>query len=329
MKMTILRAVLIPAFLTATSMLRAEVKVWELPEGKPASLETRTDWKEADASSRFTAGAAVENEWLTVLIRAGSAGPVVRTKTGNAGAGTAILAENGAAGTVTQVRMGDCDMMEAILLIKAGSSEFNLVVRSGGTYIGLVPVTNAVRLELKAPAKYAVMPNFHGADTVNCAATNKGESLSLEPKPMLVEFLQGSDGILGLIWDGGVGEKDGKKNDKKTWEPRRIELRAIGEGTARMFETARIEFKGKPLYVGILSGKNVWQEIPKADSAALKPAFSAVWRTNSIAGGDSVVLHPFDRTEKTPLDKFAVEDLLRQSLGTGPCELDWWRPMLR
>ncbi|MBA4388970.1 MAG: hypothetical protein C0404_13395, partial [Verrucomicrobia bacterium] len=37
----------------------------------------------------------------------------------------------------------------------------------------------------------------------------------------------------------------------------------------------------------------------------------------------SVVIYPLDRTDKTPLDRFTVVDLMRQALGIGPCKLDW------
>ena len=43
----------------------------------------------------------------------------------------------------------------------------------------------------------------------------------------------------------------------------------------------------------------------------------------------TLVIYPFDRTDKTPIVKFAMEDLLRQALGTGPCDLDWWRQMVK
>lgn len=37
----------------------------------------------------------------------------------------------------------------------------------------------------------------------------------------------------------------------------------------------------------------------------------------------TVLVYPLDRTDKTPLDRLTVVDLMRQALGIGPCKLDW------
>jgi hypothetical protein len=36
-----------------------------------------------------------------------------------------------------------------------------------------------------------------------------------------------------------------------------------------------------------------------------------------------LITYPLDRTDRTPPDRLAVVDLMRQALGIGPCKLDW------
>jgi hypothetical protein len=36
-----------------------------------------------------------------------------------------------------------------------------------------------------------------------------------------------------------------------------------------------------------------------------------------------ILVYPLDRTDKTPIEKFTVVDIMRQALGIGPCKLDW------
>lgn len=36
-----------------------------------------------------------------------------------------------------------------------------------------------------------------------------------------------------------------------------------------------------------------------------------------------MLVYPLDRTDRTPIEKFTVVDVMRQALGIGPCKLDW------
>lgn len=437
--------------------LRAEVRVWELPEGKTAP-EDRTGWKPGNAASQFANGAALENEWLIVLIGANTPGPVVRTKSGNVRADVALVAPDGSTGAIKDVRLREADMMEAVIGFAAGSSEANLILSGGKPCVGFAPVKNAARLEVKAPARYAVAPGFHADDRLYDAASRKSDLVPIAARPALIQLLDGRGGVLALLWDGSAKDEDGKTNPAKGWEPRQVELRLAGDGAARCFAAARIEFRDKPLHIGLLQGANIWQdidvrELPGAKTVRVgwKRPFDAVWRANLVSGDfdrdnaaaflkqadelglshgheaewqaayptsakapadteprraksfsfqlvnkdgelpldkpaeggesrvwpcvfrgeetlvtvpaawpcypnpthdrlrmanerranqgreplspihawDKLVIYPFDRTARTPILQFAFEDLMRQALGTGPCDLDWWRDILR
>ncbi len=436
--------------------LSAKVLVWELPEGK-AAPEDRTGWQAANAASQFANGAALENEWLIVLIGANTAGPVVRTKAGNVRAEVALVAPDGSSGAITQVHLREADMMEAVIGFSSGSSEADLILSGGKPCVGFAPVKNAARLEVRAPARYAVVPGFHADDQLYDAASRKPGVVPVAARPALIQLLDGGTGVLALLWDGSAKTEDGKTNPAKGWEPRQVDLRVAGDGAARCFTAARIEFRDKLLHIGLLQGANIWQDIAMREFPGTrtvrigwKRPFDAVWRANLVAGDydrervaaflfgspsalfaaseaewqeaypiaskappdteprrgksfsfrlvdkdgelpqdsaaeggeprvwpcvfrgeetlitvpatwpcwpeptrdrlraanerlakekreplspihawDKLVIYPFDRTARTPILQFAFEDLMRQALGTGPCELDWWRDILR
>jgi hypothetical protein len=42
-----------------------------------------------------------------------------------------------------------------------------------------------------------------------------------------------------------------------------------------------------------------------------------------------VVIYPIDRTQDTPLTVYTVVDVMRQTLGIGPCNWDWLEKIRR
>ena len=388
--------------------VRAGVQVWELPEHGQVDIEQKKGWKLANESSKFAGGAVVENEWMMAILTHGSSGPVIRTKLTPVNAEVRVFSEQNETATISKVRLKSADELEAIVVVTIGKSEIELILQGGRIYVGLVPVSEAVRLEMRAPARYAIIPTFtSGGNDILCEPTGLGDVV-IEGKPMLLELLEGKNGMLALIWDATIVGKD-KEVEIKVWETRKIALRTAGEGTARRFASVTIDFNGKPLYLGVLQGSNLWDEVAlntlpagKTTPVEWKRPFDAIWRANfveevekntvswtnrvltfyfkplekdgsmplwkPISGSNNfstvwpcivrgsenlvtvplisqdvrslregegkhhfgrMVVYVFDRTEKTPLDRFGVEDMMRHALGTGPCDLEWWRDILK
>jgi hypothetical protein len=107
-------------------------------------------------------------------------------------------------------------------------------------------------------------------------------------------------------------------------------------------------FEGKSIWVAILEGEGIWRErsVPAQDAGKAldwRPPFAAKWRADLIRGrgfaesltfsapaeggekppaltGDRYVIYPLDRTKATPLTEFTPVDILRNTLGVGPCQ---------
>jgi len=101
--------------------------------------------------------------------------------------------------------------------------------------------------------------------------------------------------------------------------------------------------EGQSVWVACLETPGIWRKVVGvAEVARLgrwKPPFPAKWRADAIrrdgttlawdlagqppaglADAAQVVVYPLDRSRETPLTVFCPIDILRETLGTGPCE---------
>ncbi|HEY3323542.1 MAG TPA: hypothetical protein VGP72_24020 [Planctomycetota bacterium] len=187
-----------------------------------------------------------------------------------------------------------------VLRIAAGAAEADLAVNSAG-FVTVTPGKNAGCVEVRAGARYAVLPDFFADDVVLDPVKLTVPMLNIPAENFLLQFIEGGSSIVMCIWPGnlklGAAAPAGTAGQVGSGTPTaerqgpepQVDLVFSGEGNSRRISAARIEFQGKPVFVGLIEQKNVWQDEEVSGKPAYKPLaiswkppFQAKWRGDFI-----------------------------------------------
>jgi len=253
-------------------------------------------------------------------------------------------------------------------------------LKMGQAFVETGPRIGAMGLRVKAPCRFAVLPDFFADDIVADATGLNAAHADLPSEHFLLHMLGDGEAIVMSVWN--IAGRD-------------VRVALSGKGDKRVIESSDIPYgkKGK-VWVAVLEGPGAWheREVTKADAGriinlAWRAPYPALWRVdwtrdNKLTGswemvnqrpdgrfnkhtwfgktstlGSSrkkwltvlgrhqypcwidisgrghlqpfkkiirfegpVVIYPIDRVRKTPLDRFGVVDIMRRTLGVGPCE---------
>ncbi len=285
-------AVLVLLSWCAPALGAARVNAWELPGGDP-DLSGKESWKACAEGASPGNGAAIENRKLVVTARPGQAGATVLSKVEGSSmrVSLALVSLGGAAGKIEKVTVKKLDGNEAVLGITAPGAAMDLVLGAGKTFVRVLPSDGAARLDVGADARYAILPDFFADDTVYDARRFEIESLSVPAENFLFQLVEGERAIVMCVWQGSL--TDTKKEEdaapaREEKEPR-VDILFSGEGDARRITASRIEFLGKPVYVGILEHEKMWHQVDVSSWKAWEPTpiewkrpFDAKWRGDFV-----------------------------------------------
>jgi len=307
--------------LLSASALGAGISVWELPQGGARAPGSREGWRPVERSGRLEHGAAVENDRLMVLVAQGATGPTVAAKgTSSPLVEVTVSAAGTSMGSVGGVRLAKLDGAEAVLGFTAGTAEVELALRVGAAHVEVRPGRNAYSLTARASARYAVVPDFSGHDSLYDPTHHAADARPVRAENLLVHLLDGEQAILLLLWKGAADAKPQEKKPAAPRQRRRVGLLAAGEGASRRFTASRIEFLGRPVSVALLEGRALWHEVaarelPGARTVRVewKRPFDARWRADLTVEG-------FDEAKVAAFLKLAAQ--LGLSKGR---EEDWQR----
>lgn len=185
------------------------------------------------------------------------------------------------------------DAGATVLRVTAGNAEADFALDPAG-FVIITPGKNAGSVEVRAGARYAVLPDFFADDVVFDPARLAMPRLTVPAENFLLQFIEGGNTIVMCIWPGNLklaNTKDAApapKAEKEGPDPQ-VDLFFAGEGKARRVSAARIEFQGKPVYAGIIEHKGVWQDEDASALPAYKPTaiawkrpFEARWRGDFV-----------------------------------------------
>jgi hypothetical protein len=219
------------------------------------------------------------------------------------------LTENGAGAAAVEV---------AFKSGKAAIVQFRIT--TGEPILTVQPGEGACALDLLTKARHVVLPEFFADDLVFAS-----ERACLPVENCWLHCIEGGDAIvmcvsqapLPVVWLGTAGTL----NDK--------------------FSAANIECaSGKSIWLAFLEGQGLWHSRAASEKDDWKPPFAARWRC-SVAGKDGMavssdyergpapgqvpgegpaIIYPLDRTKATPLTAICPIDVMRYTLGVGPCQ---------
>jgi hypothetical protein len=313
-----------------------------------AKLAPKAGWTlvpEDNLTHTFRGDAVVLNDRLTVVLRSAGAGAEVygQTSTGpkyrvEISPRTPSGRKPTALASVRIVENGPAAVALAASFAMADGSSCSLKYRitAGQMIVEVRPGRGAGRLAVLAETRYVVIPDFFGHDMVFGPQTATRPRLRLPAENMLLSLLDAGDAQVMCVWPSN-----------------RQEAVALQSTAGPVPQIAGCEIQAaadKPLWVACLEWTGLWHEqtavLPgkTAEPFDWKPPFPAKWRVDCLQGsgeassswlGDTAEIrkslppgHPsramlvyaMDRSQATPLTTFTPIDVLRGTLGVGPCQ---------
>ena len=334
-------------------------------------LSSRDGWQPVapgtSAHYVFKGDAVMENDRLQVLFSAGCGGALVysRSDVGKERRRMSLIplsAKGAECGTITSLRITENTGDEVTLEVSSRSPGGESVRTSfslgpARSFVKVAPAENAAALRVVARARFAVMPDFFGDDTVFDPRRSPGERLFVPAENFLLSFTGEGNTILMSVWPAGDQE---------------VQAVIGGQGEDRFFEALEISFDKKSLWLAVLDAPGIWHSKVLEDASCVdrdigtgwNRPFEARWRGDFRLAGrtDSwefasqrrdrasvvpfgnivwpfwfnrdeamirlankdylgvALIYPLERARSTPLAVLTPVDMLRETLGTGPCE---------
>ena len=320
--------------------------------GKPldaAALTGKAGWKripEGNVTHRFSGHAILLNGKLAVVVQPKTGGIAVYSiAAGAVSLRASVACIAGRSSTATGIeKLGiaeNASSAAAVAVSFGGSDSATVTLRltTGQGILEIQPGRRASALDVVTRARYVVVPDFFGDDWI--MGPGEPRQVDLPAENFFLNLVEGGNAIVMCVW-----------------QPRRLSASATIAKAGRCAN--RIDLaKGKSVWLAFLEGTVIWHEgrpggDPKPDKPGWKPPFAAKWRcsrprrtgfavswdpagkrgqepfrgsTAPLTGASSpkrlltpFLVYPIDRALATPLTVFCPTDVLRNTLGVGPCE---------
>jgi len=225
------------------------------------------------------------------------------------------------------------------------------------SFVAVGPVEGAAALRVVAPARFAVVPDFFGDDIVFDPRNSSGARVFVPAENCLLSLTGDGSTILMGVWPAGEQEVlaviGGRKEERSleaieiSFDRKNIYL-AVLDGP-RIWHSQALERQsdaGKDVATGwkrpfqarwrgdfrLADRTDSWEfESQRRDNVGVAPFGNIVWPF--WFDGDQAMIrlvrkdylgvaliYPLERKSGTPLAVFTPVDILRETLGTGPCE---------
>jgi len=314
--------------------------------------------------------AVLENERLAIVFCRASGGPLISPKSALARAGDTTRLVPVAPSGEPGIRLSEIEIRkndeEGIAVEVSARTQGGQEIRTaytlapGQAFLECKPIRNAARIRVKAATRFAVIPDFFGADMVFDPRAYSQSKLIIPPENFVLGLLEGRSTIVMSVWPTVDQE---------------AELVLAGTREDRRIEAMETTFNGKSVYVAILHAPGIWHErrlqepyVDQDIALGWTRPFPAKWRANfcrqrrndswdfqdrktstwmylyqaivwpcwfdgerglvrfsrrflDVKGPvEFVLVYPSDRKKETPLATFTPVDIVRNTLGVGPCE---------
>jgi len=192
-------------------------------------------------------------------------------------------------------------------------------ITTGQAMLELACGEAADRLFVWCKVRYSVVPDFFGHDMVFTPAVCDLPRFGLPAENFLLNLIEGGDAIVMCAWPSA---------------DQAAHAVLTGEGPDRVVRGCEIRGgEENTLSVAFLEAPGIWHVATAVDDD-WKPPFDAKWRVDRITSGPWAVssdlspgrleqrsfAYPLDRNARTPLTAFCPVDVIRNTLGVGPCQ---------
>jgi hypothetical protein len=309
---------------TATEPLTAE------------ALARRTGWQpvpEDKIDHQFSGDAVLLNDKLVLVLRKQGRGPEIYTRT------AAGLKKRAVLGHAAD-RASALDTLEAFKIIEntsagvtleatfknSGMASLRFRLTAGEAILEIRPTQAAGFLEVQSATRYVVVPDYFGDDMIY--GTEAFNGLCLPTENFCLNLIDGGEAILMTVWES---------RDQDAW------LAAPKSGNEGGLCASRIHcLKDKAIWLAFLESPSLWTIKSALAKDGWQAPFPAKWRCSCLrqnAVADSwdaereagpnqsagkhegpLLIYPIDRSTATPLTATCPTDVMRNTLGVGPCQ---------
>ena len=277
----------------------------------------------------FSGDAVLLNDKLAVVLRKQGRGAEVysTSATGlkhraSAGHLTASSAMTDAIGALKIVENSSSAVMVQAAATDKPSTELSFRLTTGESLLEVRSAEGAESVGLQCQARYVVVPDYFGDDMVFGAGASRRQYLPAEN--FCLHLLDGGDALLMSVW---------QSREQEVW----LAPTATGKQAGICSSQIRC-VKGKSLWLAFLELPGLWHESAASGKDDWKPPFPAKWRASRVrengvaeswtseqpdslrASNASVLVYPIDRSTATPLTVTCPTDVMRNTLGVGPCQ---------
>jgi len=286
-----------------------------------------------DTTHIFKGDLAFGNDRLTVVIPAKGRGAMVYSL-GSDGMSFGpdlvpmVKADDGKVSHVTAFRIiENTSGAVAVEVTFTGPATATFRLAVGQPYVEVRPGAGMAGLHVVAWPRLIVTPDFFGDDMVFALDRTGRAGFRLPAENFVLGLGNSGNSMTMCVWQNRSASAQAE-----VWE----------NPKCLPFKGWKIDcFEGKSIWVAFLEGKGLWHErlVPAADAGKAldwKLPFPAKWRANLVRDNGFAesltfesppaltpgryVIYPLDRTKATPLTEFTPVDILRNTLGVGPCQ---------
>jgi hypothetical protein len=294
------------------------------------ALAAQSGWElvpEDNVGHRFSGDAILVNDKLVIVLRRQGRGAEVYAKTGG---GPKFRAAVGHAASVTSDMtaldgLKNIENTSGAVMVEASysaASALRFRLTTGEAILELRSGDGGGMAAVRCPARQVVVPDYFGDDMV--FAPEGSNAVCLPAENFCLHLLEGGDAILMAVW---------QSSEQDVW------LDAPSALTPAGYCSSRIRcLKDKRIWLAFLEAPGIWRagDLPQG----WRPPFPAKWRCSAVREhhlADSwdlarglgqatgkhegpLLIYPIDRSSATPLTVSCPTDVMRNTLGVGPCQ---------
>jgi hypothetical protein len=297
-----------------------------------AMLESRPGWSlvpEDKTNHLFTGDVILVNDKLAIVFGKNGPGPDIYARTAGglkhrAMLGTGVRREDQKqdSGALKIIENTSGGVMLEASFREGDQTPLRYRLTTGEPILEIRALQSSGYLEMRSDTRYVVVPDYFGDDVVYDAQTV--QSVALPAENFVLNLLEGGQAILMTVWQSRLQEVGLERG------PGNVSANRIGC------------LKDKSIWVACLESPDIWQMGSHLKAQNCKLPYPAKWRCNLIGkvGGTESwelasgpgpgqnqgsiaakkLIYPLDRSAATPLTAMCPTDVMRNTLGVGPCQ---------
>jgi hypothetical protein len=290
-----------------------------------ADVAGRAGWKqlaEDDLTHAFTGDIVLVNNRLAICFRIGGAGAELYSLASQPPRKLTTVATAGGAALTGVKLVENTPAGVQVLASFATNAPVSFRLVPGDAIVELKSGDRAADVLLQSDIRYMLAPNYFGNDLVFAANTLPDTTFTLAMEQLYLNLLGDGNAIMMVVCET-AGQTAGAQTS--------------GTGADRTFTGTTVQLPvGKKAWVAFLEDKGIWAAVPAGTAASdWKPPFEANWRVSALAGSGRAtstpwsltaagtaerVIYPLERSRTTPVTAYCMRDIMKNTLGVGPCE---------